>query len=362
MLLVAALIAVALYVVGKLSLVFLSLFAAVLLTAVVRPIAAWLERHRWPRSLAAGTATLTLVLAIAGAFTWIIPRSIKELSATKHQLASRAQALARSAIHAIPGAQLSVPQLLHRAGQWGRSHTSVLLSGAATGASAATEIITAVFLVIVLVFFLVRDGERLVDGALAPLTPVRRRLARRGLNEGWNTLTRWVQGTSVVALIDALCIGAGIFLLKVPLVLPLTLLTFIAAYVPIVGAVVAGAVAVAVAWAAQGTQAALIILAVVFVVNQLEGNVLQPLIMGRVLPLHPVVIMLAVTTGILVAGIAGALVAIPLTSAVVAGVRAFRDEGRAVTAERARREDRGVQLRRALGPRWRDEERPREQT
>lgn len=181
---------------------------------------------------------------------------------------------------------------------------------------------------------LVRDGDSMLRSSLSPLPPVRRQRVHAAAHEAWKTLSPWVRGTVLVALIDAAGIGIGLWVLGVPL----ALLTFLAAFVPIIGAVVAGTVAVLVAWAMVGLEAALITLAIVLAVQQLEGNVLQPVIMGRVLPLHPAVVILAVATGTLLAGVAGALAAVPLLPAVTSGTRAF-------LAERH-------------GPRERDEERP----
>lgn len=168
----------------------------------------------------------------------------------------------------------------------------------------------------------------LVRSALSPLSPARRRLAHAALERAWWTLSRWVRGTVLVALIDAVGVGTGLLLLRVPLALPLALLTFLSAFVPIIGALVAGTVAVVVAWALVGVKAALITLAIVLAVQQLEGNVLQPFIMGRVLPLHPAAVLLAVTAGSLLAGVSGAFAAVPLLAALTSGVQGALAEQR----------------------------------
>jgi predicted PurR-regulated permease PerM len=228
----------------------------------------------------------------------------------------------------LPGEAPSLDGLRGRIEQWGRQHAEVVATGAASGATALATGLTGLLLVLVLTFFFVRDGRRLVRAALSVLSPERRRLACATADKAWRTLSRWVRGTALVALIDATGIGVGLLILGVPLALPLALLTFLGGFVPVIGAVLAGLVAVLVAWAAVGTQAALITLGIVVAVQQLEGNVMQPMIMGRVLPLHPAVVLLAVTVGALVAGIAGALVAVPLLAAVTAGTQAFLAEGR----------------------------------
>ncbi|WP_268811449.1 AI-2E family transporter, partial [Archangium violaceum] len=316
-----------LYVVGlvvrSLPLVFLSLFVALLLTTLLSPVADWLARHRVPRSLAAGGTVLVGVACVGGLLAFIIPRTVSGVVAHADTLAQRARGVARSLTRLLPGQALTLDELGSRAEAWVRQNSQELATGAASGLSALTLVVSGVLLALVLTFFFVRDGDSLVRSSLSPLPPVRRRRVHAAANEAWKTLSRWVRGTVLVALIDAAGIGIGLVVLGVPLALPLALLTFLGAFVPIIGAVVAGLVAVLVAWAMVGLKAALITLAIVLAVQQLEGNVLQPVIMGRVLPLHPAVVLLAVTTGTLLAGVAGALVAVPLLSAVTAGTRAF---------------------------------------
>jgi hypothetical protein len=187
-------------------------------------------------------------------------------------------------------------------------------------------------LVLALTFFFVRDGSGMVRSAFSLLPPRRRRLAFAASDRAWRTLSQWVRGTVLVALIDAVGIGVGLMVLGVPLALPLALLTFLGAFVPVIGALVAGVVAVLVAWATVGTRDALITLGIVLAVQQVEGNILQPMVMGRVLPLHPAVLLLAVTAGAVVGGVAGAFVAVPLLATVTAGTQAFLAEGRKLRA------------------------------
>lgn len=327
-LLVAGFLYVVGYVVQSLPLVFLSLFIALLLTSLLRPVADWLGRHRIPSSAAALASMLMGLTVVGGLLAFIIPRTISEVAEHADMLTERAQHLVRSLARFLPGQAPSLDELGRRVEQWGRQHAEEVATGAASGVTALSMGLTGLLLVLVLTFFFVRDGRGMVRTAFSVLSPMRRRLARAAADNAWGTLSRWVRGTALVALIDAAGIGIGLLILGVPLALPLALLTFLGAFVPVIGAVVAGVVAVLVAWATVGTQAALIALGIVLAVQQLEGNVLQPMIMGRILPLHPAVVLLAVTVGALVAGIAGALVAVPLLAAVTAGTQAFLAEGR----------------------------------
>jgi predicted PurR-regulated permease PerM len=316
------------YAVQSLPLVFLTLFIALLLTALLSPVADWLARHHLSRSLAALAAVLLGVSFAGGLLAFIIPRVVSVVSAHSGTLVQRAENLGQWLTRVLPGQQPSLKELGEQAGQWVRQHTQEIASGAVSGLSALVTVVSGVLLAIVLTFFFVRDGGGMVRSALSLLSPPRRRLAQAAAARAWWTLSRWVRGTVLVALIDATGIGVGLLILGVPLALPLALLTFLGAFVPIIGAVVAGAVAVLVAWAMTGLQAALITLGIVLAVQQIEGNILQPVVMGRVLPLHPAVVLLAITAGTLVAGVAGAFAAVPLLAAITAGTQAFLSEAR----------------------------------
>lgn len=330
-LLVAGFVYVAGRVVQTVPLVFVSLFTALLVTSLLMPVADWLGRFL-PRALAALAALLLGVSVVGGLLAFIIPRTIARISANSDTLARRIEDLVRSLSRFLPGPQTTLDELGAQAERWVRQNAQELALGAASGLTSLAMLLTGVLLVLVLVFFFVKDGRGLVRSALSPLSPERRRLARAALKRAWWTLSRWVRGTVLVALIDAVGIGAGLLLLRVPLALPLALLTFLSGFVPIIGALVAGTVAVVVAWALVGVKAALITVAIVLAVQQLEGNVLQPFIMGRVLPLHPVMVLLAVAAGTLLAGVSGAFVAVPLLAALTAGIQGFLAEQRQARA------------------------------
>jgi putative heme transporter len=182
------------------------------------------------------------------------------------------------------------------------------------GARMVLFALTALVLVVFLVFFLLADGDRMWAW-LVVRVPQRRQGTVDGAGRAaWTTLGRYVRGVVVVAVIDAVGIGAALLLLGVPLWLSLTLLVFLGAFVPIVGATLTGVVAVLVTLVTEDVSDAVVVLVVVLVVQQLEGNVLQPLIMGRAVRLHPVVILLAVTAATLLFGVAGAVVAVPVVA------------------------------------------------
>jgi predicted PurR-regulated permease PerM len=202
------------------------------------------------------------------------------------------------------------------------------------GLTSVTEVLAAILLTIVLLFFCLRDGEQIWSW-LVGLAPRSRapRIDRAG-RAAWQTLASYTHGIVAVAAVDAVGIGAALFLLHVPLALSLTVLTFLSAFVPIVGATVAGVAATLVTLVTNGSRDALLILAAVILVQQAEGNLLHPVIMRRAVHLHPVVTLLAVTTGTLLGGIAGALVAVPACAVVYHAALAYRtsepapDDGR----------------------------------
>jgi putative heme transporter len=189
-------------------------------------------------------------------------------------------------------------------------------TGALGGALLVVEVVVGLVLAIVLVFFFVKDGRRMWAWFVTRF-PERLRTDVHAIGIlGWGALGGYLRGTTLVALVDAVGIAVALLLLDVPLVLPLALLTFVAGYFPIVGALVAGFAAAMVALAANGLTNALLVIAATLLVQQIEGNLLQPLIVGRAVRLHPAAIIVAVTTGGVLWGVAGAFIAVP-TAAVV---------------------------------------------
>jgi predicted PurR-regulated permease PerM len=201
------------------------------------------------------------------------------------------------------------------------SNTSTWVSGALGAAVTVGHVAAGTLIALFCTFFFLHDG-RTIWGWVVGLLPVRSRdrvhqAGRRGIV----TLAAYTRTQILVAFVDAVGIGLGAFILRVPLALPLAILVFVGSFVPIVGAVVTGAVAVAVALVANGWVSALVMLGVVLLVQQIEGHVLQPFLMGRFVSVHPLGVIVAIACGVLVAGIAGALVAVPLAAAVNAVVQ-----------------------------------------
>jgi predicted PurR-regulated permease PerM len=209
------------------------------------------------------------------------------------------------------------------------ANTEQITSAGLEGVTVVVEALTGILLAIFSTLFLLYDGKRIWEWSLK-LVPAAARPGVAGAGPvAWRTLTAYVRGTVIVALIDAIFIGLGIYFLDVPMAVPLAVFIFLFSFVPLVGAVVSGALAVVVALVTQGVFTGVMTLVVVLAVQQIEGHILQPFILGRAVRVHPLAVVLAVASGGMVAGIGGAVVAVPLvavTNTVVGYLRAFSHE------------------------------------
>ena len=194
-------------------------------------------------------------------------------------------------------------------------------SGAVTTATSAGRVLTGLVLVMFILFFFLRDGKKIWDWIVG-LAPRRARSQIDGAaNRAWWPLGGYVRATVLVAFVDAIGIGLGLVILGVPLAFPLIAFVFLASFIPIIGALLSGVVAVLVALVTVGLIKAIIILIVVIAVQQLEAHVLQPVLMGRAVHVHPLAVALAITAGVIIAGITGALLAVPLAACADAAVK-----------------------------------------
>lgn len=307
--------AVVFLVLSRLRIIVLPTIVALLAASVLYPPVAWLRARGWPQLLATWTvllAAIATVAAVVAALSWQVAGEVDELDVSIEQgvtdvedwLVDGPLGLSRS----------SVTDAYAQGREWVTSGEGLLSTGIASQAVVAVEVVAGLLLALVLVFFFLKDGEgmwqsitgRLGTRAAAHFDPAGRR--------AWTTLSGYVRGTAIVAAVDAILIGVAVAVLGVPFALPLAALTFAGAFLPIVGAVVAGSIAVLVALATQGVVTALILLGVVVLVQQVEGDVLQPIVLGRAVRLHPVVILLAVAGGAALGGIVGAFLAVPVVA------------------------------------------------
>jgi predicted PurR-regulated permease PerM len=308
----------------QLKVVVIPVLLAVILGAAFAPVVGWLVRRGVPRTLAALITLLGTLFILSLLLTLVVWQVVRQWS-TLVRSASEGFAQLQELL-----AGFNIPvdreQLETYRDQLVDYVTSAEFgSRALGGVSLVTEIVAGTFLLIVVLYFFLKDGDKIWRFFLRPLNPERVARGERIGRTGLRVLGGYVRGTAIVALVDAVAIGAALFILQVPLALPLTLIVFLGAFIPIVGATVAGILAALVALIANGPIVALIVLAVVIAVNQLEGDLLQPLVMGQSLRLHPLVILLALTAGTILGGIVGAILSVPIAAVSWAVVKVWDD-------------------------------------
>jgi putative heme transporter len=309
---------------SRLMMVVLPVIISLLLATLLVPGARWLEARGWRPALAAATLTLFALLVFFGLWALIIPGVLSQ----SDDLFTNLQDGARQAVGVLE--PLGVGRAdVDKAIEDGLSSVqgSAVANEVLSGAVLLTKWAAAVILIVVLTFFFVKDGAKLWTWVLELFHEDRQPVLREVGERSWGALSAYVQGVLMVATIDAVLIGAALVIAGVPVAMPLIVLTFVAAFFPIVGAFVAGAAAVLVALVANGLGTALVILAVIVAVQQLEGNVFYPVVVGRKLQLHPVGILLALAAGGVLAGVVGAFLAVPL-AAVTGAVLQYTRERR----------------------------------
>ncbi|CAN5127237.1 AI-2E family transporter [soil metagenome] len=319
-LVVAALIALIGFIVVLLREVAVPVFVALLLAALLVPVKNWLVRHGWAKGLAVAVCELGLLIVIAGLITVIVITVRQGFPELQDQTVTKYKDL----VAWLSGEPFNLsPKDIDTYVQQGaealQSSSNTLLSGAVTVGSSVLHVVAGALIALFTTLFILIDGAGMFRW-IVRLFPVRARAAVVGAAEaGWITLKAFVHVQMLVAFIDAVGIGLGAFVLGLfyggfPLVIPIAIAVFLASFIPVVGAVATGVFAVFVALVFLGPLPALIMLGIVVLVQQLEGHVLQPLIMGNAVKVHPVAVVLAVATGGFIGGIPGALFAVPFVA------------------------------------------------
>jgi len=325
-LLIAAALAVFGWLVGQLWVIVLPVLLAVLLATVLWPATRVLRRVL-PPALAALAVILSASLGLIA-----LAAVLSERVAGQWQLLADAAAAGLADLRDLaagPPLNLDdeqVDNLLDDAIDRLQNNADSILGGVLSGVGTAGSLLLTALLAVVLCFFYLKDGPKFLPW-LATLTgptaaPHVTEVARRS----WHAVSGFIKAQALVGIIDAVAIGIGLAILGVPLALPLSVLIFFGAFIPIVGAVVTGALAALVALVTEGVTGALIVIGLVFVVQQLEGNVLQPLLVGRALQLHGALVILAVSAGGALFGIIGAFLAVPVVATATAVVRYAREQ------------------------------------
>ena len=309
-------------VISMLRVVVIPIVVALLLAALFEPMAAALRRREMNRSLAAGLVLISGLIVVFGGLALIVQTFIAQLGNLSTQvsegIAEVQRWLAQGPLHL---SQSQLNDALDRLQKGITENQGSLTSGALNTASTLGEVVAGFFLVLFTLFFYLRDGGQIWTFLCRMLPRGARIPTARAGHYSWHTLVSYVRATVLVAFVDAAGIGIGLAILRVPLALPLAALVFLSSFVPVIGATLSGTVAALVALVTVGPVKALIVVGIVIAVQQLEGHVLQPLIMGRAVALHPLSVILAIAVGVVVAGVVGGLVAVPLLAVLNTAIR-----------------------------------------
>ena len=326
LLVIAGAVALTTVVLAELRLVVLPVVVALFATAALRPLSVFLTDRGAPPALAAFSVVGGALLALVALAALIVPPFVDQIDELGRSVRA---GIAQVSEWLLEGpADLSQRELdsqLDRALDRVRDNSGALVSGLVSGALVLAEVIVGLLLAVVITFFFLKDGDRIWEWLVGTFPHNRREDVREAGRRVWSTLGGYLRGVTIVALFDSLFIGLALVVVGVPAALPLAVLTFFGAYIPIAGAFVTGLAAVLVALVAQGLSGAIVIAVAVIAVQQIESNFLQPVVVGRAVQVHPVAILLAVMAGGVTAGIIGALIAVPLT-AVVARVAGYLSE------------------------------------
>ncbi|MGY4098301.1 AI-2E family transporter [Nocardia sp. R16R-3T] len=322
----AALIALSM-VVQKLATVVIPLAIGLLAAALLAPLVDWMQRLGVPRSVGVFVALVGSLGVVAGIMTFVVEQFIEGVPQLSDEITH--------SVHEIQDWLINGP--LHLSNEQIRnagdtiiktiqSNREGLTSGALTTATVIGHVLTGAFLTLFILIFFLYGGDQVWHFVTRIVPTPHREKVRTAGQLGFGTLVGFVRATVVVALVDAIGIGAGLAILGVPLALPLASLVFISAFIPIVGAFLAGTIAVFIALVTKGWVTAVIVLGIIIAVMQLESHVLQPLLLGRAVSIHPLAVVLSIAAGIVVGGIAGGLLAVPFVAVMNTAIRSLLAE------------------------------------
>ncbi|MGN7198758.1 AI-2E family transporter [Arthrobacter sp. SAFR-044] len=307
---------------SHITLLIIPVMVAALLAGLLSPVTAWLKRRGLPAGLAVAVTVLGFVGVIAGALTLVGRQLVVGFS----ELYSQALEGVRQVQDWLSAGPLhltatQIDQYIKEATDALQNNSSSILSGALSFGSTAGHFAAGMLLSLFILIFFLLEGDR-IWAFLVRMLPRKARAATFGAGrKGWASMVSYARIQMFVAAVDATGIGVGAAIIGVPLALPLGVLVFLGSFIPVVGALVTGVVAVLLALVANGPVNALIMLAIVLLVQQLEGHILQPLVMGKAVSLHPVAVILSVAAGSYLAGIPGALFSVPILAVANSAVR-----------------------------------------
>ena len=312
---ILAFIGVFIFIVIQLKVIVIPFLVALLVTALLFPLVQWLNKKGIKKGLAVATSLVLLVAVIGGLGILVT----KQVQSAYPELKDRFSIFVQDTRTTLSGEPFNigsgdVDSYSNEITNYVQNNSQTLIAGASAVGVTAGHVAAGIFLGFFSVIFLLIDGKNIWRW-ISNLFPraTRKNLFQAGL-DGWKTLVSFVKSQVMVAGVDAVGIGLGAFILQVPLAIPITVMVFLGSFIPVVGAVVTGIIAVVLALVFNGPIAALLMLGLVLLVQLLEGHVLQPFLIGKAVKIHPLAIVLAVSAGSLLAGIPGALFAVPMVA------------------------------------------------
>ncbi|MBF6497931.1 AI-2E family transporter [Nocardia cyriacigeorgica] len=332
-------------VVAKLWVVLLPVLLAIVVATVLWPPARWLMDHKLRPAAAASITVIGFLAVLAGVIALIVPSVVDQAP----DLADKSTEGINKVRDWLQGPPLNVrdeqlDSAVDAVVTRLQSSAEQIATGVFTGVSAATSALITLFLVLVLSFFFIKDGPRFLPWLHNTVGSPAGRHLEEVLARVWAVLGGFIRTQAVVSMIDAVLIGLGLVILDVPLALVLAVITFLGGFIPMVGAFVAGALAVLVALVANGLTTALIVLGIIVAVQQLEGNVLQPVLQSRSVKLHAVIVLLSVTAGGALYGIVGAFLAVPVAAVAAVVIRYVGEQIDLFTAPPVQAEEPGADI------------------
>jgi putative heme transporter len=317
-----------LWLLGELRVVVVPVLASLLVATLLMPPTDFLRRRGLPSALATGLVMVGATALLAGVVTLIAPAVVDQFAELETSVDEAVNEVVRWLVQGpFDLERKQIDEAVENGLDSLRSNAGGIGKGVLTGASMLAEVIAGLLLMIVLVFFFVHDGRGMWEFGLSMVPRQRRELVDGAGHEVWTAIAGYMRGVALIAVVDAVLIGIALALIGVPLVVPLMVLVFLGAFIPLVGAVFSGAIAALVALISNGVVDAAFVVGAIVAIQQIEGDLLYPNVVGRMIRLHPVAILLVLTAGTVVAGIVGALLAIPVAAGIWTAVRFVRDRG-----------------------------------
>lgn len=326
LLLIAVVIVGGLWVLGELRVVVVPVMAALLLATLLVAPTDFLRRRGVPGALATALVMVAAAALVGAVVALIAPAFVDQLDQLQSSLDEAIEEVVRWLVEGPFDLERSqIDEAVQNGLDSLRANAGGISTGLISGATLLAEVLAGLLLMIVLVFFFVYDGRRMWQFGLSLVPQHRRDLVDGAGREAWAATAGYMRGVVLIAVVDAVLIGLALALIGVPLVVPLMVLVFFGAFIPLVGAFASGAVAALVALVSNGVIDAGLVIAAIIVIQQVEGDLLYPNVVGKLIRLHPIAILLVLTAGTVVAGILGALFAIPVAAAAWTAYRYARE-------------------------------------